>query len=420
MTPHPFLPEERAQSPGIGPVSNATSSPTPSPKRGPPGRTGQNTASIKGRFINDITGVEEGAWNALNPSPFYSWKYLKAIQDHLRRDLVPHHLLLARGGALIGAIPAYFQRRAEYFSLQGLVRGRLPIPMRTPCLAIHSPLSFSSKVLAPGLPFKEALAAADRALARDAKKGAFGIAGYLYVEKGSAQAQILRELGYHPVFVTCTTRLTAQAASFEDFLYSPPISKNLRKKIRRELRRNKDFGMENSVLARQEADPEAFIGLHNQVFSKYNERPSLFTAGLLRDLMEAFGDNTLILTANKDGRLLGYEFLVRDGPVWHGLNMGLDQAIARESASYFVLGYDYPIMLGLQWGANAVEWRPGHIHLKAQRGAEVIPLYMYVKHFGGVAQNRLFGAYCRVLDAWYRRKYRRREISPFPDFDVAL
>lgn len=391
-------------------MTTPASSPAPMP----------GAQALAGRIVRDIAALPVQQWDALSQNPFYSWEYMKALSDHAAGALEPRHIALESEDGLAAVAPAFVQRSPHYFSLRELLRGRFPPIFRKPCLAIHAPLSFSSLVPSR-LPLHGTLRAVDAVLAAQARRQGIGIGGYLYVEKDSKQASILKALGYHPVFVTCTSRLDLSPGTFESYLNTlPRQTRNIRTNIRKELRQFREFGGTLRLLNPKAADWPALIALYNQVYAKYNRRPCSLSPKLLAGLVAAFGDRALLMAAERDGRLLGYGILVREGGLWHCFNMGLDQSQSRHSASYFVLAYDYPIMLALEQGAQALNLRPGHAYLKSLRGARLIPLYMYVKHFGSGWENRALGSYCRALDTWYRRKFWQGEVAPHQNFAPAL
>lgn len=74
------------------------------------------------RFIDTLTGVESGAWNAVLQSdyPFLRYEFLRALEDSgaTTKDSgwQPHHLLVEDDGELVGHLPLYlkFHSYGEY------------------------------------------------------------------------------------------------------------------------------------------------------------------------------------------------------------------------------------------------------------------------------------------------------------------
>ncbi|MFF0478803.1 GNAT family N-acetyltransferase [Streptomyces sp. NPDC004284] len=157
--------------------------------------------------------------------------------------------------------------------------------------------------------------------------------------------------------------------------YIAGLRRNQRFTVRRELREIAERGIEISQRPIGEEEPE-LLPLRGQLMAKYGAVPDpQREAGSFRHLREHFGpDNVWIVEARKNGALLSFTMLVRDGDQWTALMSGTDYQHPDASFTYFATMFYRPAELAPQQGITTISYGLGTVQAKRLRGCTVSTL----------------------------------------------
>ncbi|MFD0431007.1 hypothetical protein ACFQ60_38060 [Streptomyces zhihengii] len=128
----------------------------------------------------------------------------------------------------------------------------------------------------------------------------------------------------------------------------------------------------SSASARWEEEPE-LVRLRHQIVTKYGGVPDAEReAGSLRHLREHFGpENVTVVEARRDGALLSFSILVRDGAQWTVLMSGTDYDRPDASFTYFATMFYRPAELAPRLGITSMAYGLGTLQAKKLRGCTV-------------------------------------------------
>ncbi|MBM9618452.1 peptidogalycan biosysnthesis protein [Streptomyces zhihengii] len=180
----------------------------------------------------------------------------------------------------------------------------------------------------------------------------------------------LRERGFDivPMVDRCDMDVTWQ--DFDGYLATLPRKRRFA--VRRELR---DIALAGVVVGERpvgEEEPE-LVRLRHQIVTKYGGVPDAEReAGSLRHLREHFGpENVTVVEARRDGALLSFSILVRDGAQWTVLMSGTDYDRPDASFTYFATMFYRPAELAPRLGITSMAYGLGTLQAKKLRGCTV-------------------------------------------------
>ncbi|MEV5395168.1 GNAT family N-acetyltransferase [Streptomyces cellulosae] len=157
--------------------------------------------------------------------------------------------------------------------------------------------------------------------------------------------------------------------------YIAGLRRNQRFAVRREMREIAARGID--IVERPIADEEPdLIPLRAQLVSKYGGVPdSKREADSFRHLRDHFGPgNVWIVEARKEGALLSFTMLVRDGDQWTALMSGTDYGHPDASFTYFATMFYRPAELAPAQGITTIAYGLGTVQAKRLRGCTVSTL----------------------------------------------
>ncbi|MFB8087555.1 GNAT family N-acetyltransferase [Streptomyces sp. NPDC055992] len=157
--------------------------------------------------------------------------------------------------------------------------------------------------------------------------------------------------------------------------YIAGLRRNRRFAVRRELREIAEHGVEISERPIGEDEPE-LVALRAQIVTKYGGVPDAEReAGSFRHLRDHFGpENVWVVEARKDGALLSFTMLVRDGDQWTALMSGTDYEHPDASFTYFATMFYRPAELAPGQGITTIAYGLGTVQAKRVRGCTVSTL----------------------------------------------
>ncbi|MGY0019268.1 GNAT family N-acetyltransferase [Streptomyces sp. cg35] len=157
--------------------------------------------------------------------------------------------------------------------------------------------------------------------------------------------------------------------------YVAGLRRNRRFAVRRELREIAERGIEIGERPIGDHEPE-LVRLRAQLVSKYGgEVDDEREAASFRHLRDHFGpENVWIVEARKDGALLSFTMLVRDGDQWTALMSGTDYEHPDATFTYFATMFYRPAELAPEQGITTIAYGLGTVQAKRVRGCTVSTL----------------------------------------------
>ena len=309
------------------------------------------------QIAHSVTEVGEEAWDLLSQGkPFASYRWYR-FGEKAMSYARPHYVILSRHGEPVARATFWLTRR-ELMPIKPRIVARFLEAMvrRWPLLMCESPLTSiaaTSGLILPPPPLRGQALATFAELAGELAtehRASFCIFGYLEEEEARLGGW---PAGYAPMEIWGSgTRLEIEWADFEGYLAH--LNKKRRYNIRRNRRLAEGQGLEIK-LHPTVVDVDRAMTLHRNVNARYKApiEPWMRGAFLHADMVDS-----IWLTAEVEGRIVGCELMLGDQDVWLVTGLGLDY---RTDYAYFLLGYaDIECAIErkariLRWGSLAYE-----------------------------------------------------------------
>jgi predicted N-acyltransferase len=339
------------------------------------------------RSVASIGEIDPEAWDALVPdNPLCTHGWLRTVEETAKIALEPTYLLAyARGSSeLRGASVSYMLRPNEFvLTIDDLMFGRfgrLPATVGLTFLpsVICRPLaSHGAHVFTDPSASREA-AAADRRVLLDALESiassrGVGLGFSCVTEHESELLELLAERGYLRARQFPISFLDVQWGSFAGYLdHLKGISRRTARNIRNEINRARKAGI--VVKRLHDAGPfeERLSELAEAQWRLRAGRPFAFGGGFFSSVTRNLGDGARVYGAFKNDDLVGFSLMVERGGVAYVPMIGIDPDRPSTDPTYFVLGYDQPIMDAIESGLTRIHFGEALYELKRRRGCRTL------------------------------------------------
>ncbi len=202
----------------------------------------------------------------------------------------------------------------------------------------------------------------------------------LYVDgRDTLLRDTLTATGYVGWITGATAQLPIEWPSLEGYIQARE-SRNRRKTIRYEIARFDAAGIAvgTSLLPEDTSDLARLTALHEQKHG-HGYHPE-FENMVLQNYRKHLGDNCFIVTAERDGRLVGFCLVLRDRDIWRPGLSGWDESLTSHNEFvYFSLGYYQLIDLAIREGVSLIDYGLEAYDAKIRRGCVLQPLWCYIK-----------------------------------------
>lgn len=184
----------------------------------------------------------------------------------------------------------------------------------------------------------------------------------------------LRSAGFDILKLTETCDLRVTWTDLDGYFLSLPSKRRV--EARRELRMLEERGIELDARPLAAEEPE-ILDLRCQLAEKYDgvsdiERERRILNGLREHVAP---EDLTVFTASKDGTMLGFGLMVRDGEEWTAAIAGTNYRREDSEFTYFANLYYQPAALASAHGIRTIGYGPGSWDAKRRRGCELSPLY---------------------------------------------
>ena len=357
------------------------------------------SVAVSVRIVRSIAEISRETWNGLldGGSPFMQWDWLEALEKtgcvEEETGWVPHHLVVERSGAIIGACPMYLKLHSM---------GEFVFDYEWADFAHRLGIEYYPKILV-GVPFTPVtgarfLAAASehpemtellgRALIEVARKNNISSVHVNFCPDEEADA--LQRVGF-------VRRVGLQFhwenqgyRSFDDYLAS--FRSDRRNKIKRERRSIAERGITIRVVEGAAVTREHLLTMFrlykSHVDNLYYGRQYL-TREFFDDLVERFSSHLCLIFAERSGRVIAGTFNVRGDSALYGRYWG---AFEEEPFLHFNVCYYAAIEHCIRMGLARFEAGAGG-SFKQLRGLEPQPTtsmhYIVDAKFGRAVERHL-------------------------------
>jgi predicted N-acyltransferase len=318
------------------------------------------------QIAHGVEQFSEEVWDRLSGDrPFTSHRWYRFGERAMAYD-TPMYVILFRQGEPLARATFWLTSR-EFIPAQSTLIQRLLETMmrRWPLLICQSALpsaSAASGLLLPEPPLRDAALSTIAEVARElARQHRASFCLFAYLEESET-----RWPGWPAIYASTAipgpgTHLDIIWPDFEDYLC------HLSKKRRYNIRRNARLAAEQGIEVRCHStvkDVDAALALHQKVNKRFGAR----TEPWMRGAMENAGMvDSLWLTAEVDGRLVGCELMLSDRDGWLVTGLGLDYSV---DYVYFLLGYE-DIRLAIERGARVLRWGSETYQVKQRLGFQI-------------------------------------------------
>jgi uncharacterized protein len=357
------------------------------------------SAALSVRIVRSIAEIPREAWNGLldGGSPFIQWDWLEALEKtgcvEEETGWMPHHLVVERSGAIVGACPMYLKLHSM---------GEFVFDYEWAEFAHRLGIEYYPKILV-GVPFTPVTGT--RFIARPAERRiVIELLGRALIEVArenrisSAHVNFCREEEADALArVGFSRRIGLQFhwenhgyASFDDYLGS--FRSDRRNKIKRERRSMAERGITIRAVEGAEVTREhlrtMFALYKGHVDNLYYGRQYL-TREFFDELSHRFSSHLCLIFAERNGRIIAGTFNVRGDSALYGRYWG---AFEEEPFLHFNVCYYAAIEHCIRTGLDRFEAGAGG-SFKQLRGLEPQPTtsmhYIVDTKFGRAVERHL-------------------------------
>lgn len=221
----------------------------------------------------------------------------------------------------------------------------------------------------------EALVARAEELAAD--RGAASVAFPFVEEDDALLRDVLDARGYlcHESGRYSTLRIGP--GGFAQYLDG--LSPVRRRSVLTERRKIREAGLELRLEPLSDALIPRLGQLEQQLMAKYGIAwTAAQTEQVLREMLEAFGEDVTVAVAFADGQIRGFTTLLRFRDHWYARQGGFDYAYQKKLALYFETVYYFPLEAGVRLGIGAIHYGLGSEETKLSRGCTAQTQYGYL------------------------------------------
>lgn len=239
----------------------------------------------------------------------------------------------------------------------------------------------------------------------------FGVKTIVWRDFGCDQLSDFDELlkkGYRRVMNLPEMWLRLRWRTFDEYLDA--MRSKFRSNVLAQQRRFASFGGKVDVIVDYGGLEKTFAGLWRNVYDRAREyRREVLLPEFFANMRKSLGPRVAAIVGRIDARIVGFLFVVRDEETLITLFSGLDYEINRASGVYFNLFYK-AIECGIQDGMRGINLGLTTVAPKLDLGAEVVPLYMYMKSnlpLIGPVVPRLFAAMTPTQEYQHQPVFKR-------------
>ncbi len=358
-------------------------------------------AGIEIKIHKSIAEVNESQWDAIvgKDRIFCTHKYLEALEKSGLNEGRCYYVAVYEGGNIIAHTSAYFISAALDVFAQGAIKKMVGLIRRGwknffimrslecgPPIALGNTLSFGNG--AGGAEAFRLLCEGIESLAKE-----LGIKFILFrdfYDREMALCGHLEEHGYANIHNLPKAELKIKWKSFDEYLNS--MRSSFRCKIVKSMEKCAKANISIGILKDFSGNSRELKRLYDNVSRQAKEiKREELAETFFQNIDRHLGERSVVLSATKDDRLIGFMLLLFNDKELVPALIGLDYDFNREYHIYFNLFYK-TIELAIETGMDKVDMGITTLDPKRDMGSDILALNMYMKH-----SNPLFNRIIPVL-----------------------
>ena len=340
------------------------------------------------QICRNIDGIGKNALDSIADDPFFTYGYFKTLENIGTKDspkIEPFYLSVLHGDKINAVAPCYIELFNHHPSAANRIKkaifaigdraGFFPAQL----LNCYSPNSFHSKILRNDNNLKD-LDVILKGIDDFCKQQGIPFSSFRYVsEFDNPLINKLENFGYQRLSTAETLYLDVQWNNFDDYLKER--AKKIRDNIKREIKKCRESGIIILEQSEFEKISEQLYDFHTNLFSKYNNgAKSPYSVSFFQSLNQHAKDKTKLLTAIKDGKLVGFSLLLLHKSQLDVYFCGFDyESLGNTDFIYFNLVYYEPIKLAIKLGIKRIHFRLAAEDVKLKRGCKREKTYWFIK-----------------------------------------
>lgn len=189
---------------------------------------------------------------------------------------------------------------------------------------------------------------------------------------------LLKERGYMKIRNLPKAEIKIKWKSFDEYLDS--MRSNYRRKIIKRMDKCANAGMSIRVMKDFSDNTRELKRLYDNVYDRAKEiKRERLSESFFQNINKYLGEKAVIISAVKDGRLIGYMLLLFNGKTLMSKFPGLDYEYNKEYCIYFNLFYR-AVELAIETGMDRIDMGITTLDPKKDMGADIVTLNMYMRH----------------------------------------
>jgi hypothetical protein len=362
--------------------------------------------TCKMNMVDSVDKVDTREWNQATKGPYFSHEWFRFVEAMTEGELQPRYLTRRLNGRLTAVLPAFIPKThmntyGNY--LMGRFRDRLLKlrPFRRRPLVCYAPHAGGAYLLSDNRYPEDVLQEMVTALEDAAIQGGNSEVAFLCIKENESEwTRLLKQRGYHRVYLNSVGIITNHYSTFDDYLKR--LSPRNRKTVKGDLRA---FRKCNGLIDTWTGDGhhlDTMMQLVGNIDRRYPSIQRDFSKWSLETCfhhMRPYRKHYAVSTGDAPiGCLTHFE---KDRLI-NTYAMGLDFEKVHSSRAYFNLLYYHTIREMIVRKAPYVNFNQMAYTVKESRGCRLVPQYMYIK----VWKNRAWMTlWLRLLNHRYRRKF---------------
>jgi len=344
---------------------------------------------MKVKIYRSITELSEAEWDAIvgKDRILCTHKCIEAIEKSGFGEGRCYYPVVYDGNEIIAHASAYFISTELDLFAQGVIRKMICLVRRKwknffilRSLECGSPISIGNTIsFRDGIDRAGALGALCHGIEGLAKE--LGINFLLFRDFYNEEVEfydLLKERGYMKIHNLPNAEIKVRWKSFDEYLNS--MRSNYRRKIIKRMDKCAKANISIRVVKNFSTHTPELKRLYDNVYDQAKEiKRERLAESFFQNINKYLGEKTVMLSAVKDDRLIGYMLLLFSGKTLITKFPGLNYDYNKEYCVYFNLFYK-TIELAIETGMDNIDMGITTLDPKKDMGSDIVTLNMYMRH----------------------------------------